>query len=269
MDNIENVFQNTIRTCLNVFQTTIQTVSQVITTGDGALKELDTALRGGGGAPSESSEQAFSGVLSQVQELLADARDKGNVADDSVTQKARNVLSSINRVEPAWRPGPMSMSTTTDFFRMTMRDLRGSTALISLATGRGNIDDVMYLGKWAEDINDRIKPPEKEKTKPVRVKKTEPKALASVELAPVEAPKRLAPVTKPKAKKKKAKQDPVKFARAVAEEMNDDQVKTWAQEFADGQITEQKFVEKLTKYAAQQEGRFNMDDIYDRAAKRG
>lgn len=257
----DELFQDVVRRGLTVFQTTISSVTDVIQTGDGALKDLDTALRGRGTAPSETTEQAFTEVLTLMQGTLAEARDKG-MESLTVVQKSREVLAKINQVEPAWRPGPLTMKTANDMFRMAMRDLRGSDALIRLATGRGESSDLEALTKWADDINARLGKTTETPETPL------PKSQKS---PPVVAPRRSrkkaaeSPVS-PSPTYVKPQPDEIRFAKAVAEELGDLKVKAWAKEFADGKITEAQWQSRLTSHAAAD--RESLDDIYERALQR-
>lgn len=246
----DDLFQNMVRRGLTVFQTTIEEVSQVISAGDSALKDLDGALQGRQLAPSETTEQVFTGMLTLMQEMLAEARDKGDVSAGPVIQKAREVLTRINRVEPAWRPGPVSIKTTTDYFRMAMRDLRGSDSLVRLATGQGQPGDLDQLTSWANNINERLGKTAEPESKP-RLKSQ--KQLAA---------------PKPSARKKKSAitTPEIVFAQAVAEELGDKEVNGWAKEFAGGKITEKQWISRLTTHVAA--GRDTLDDIFARAEQR-
>jgi len=58
----------------------------------------------------------------------------------------------------------------------------------------------------------------------------------------------------------------VSFALAVAEEYGDPKVKGWAQELADGKISEKQWVSRLTSHAAAT--RKNLDDVMTRVEQR-
>ena len=149
----------------------------------------------------------------------------------------------------------MSVKTSNDYFRMAMRDLRGSDSLIRLATGTARPDDLQQLTQWADDINSRLG-----RTK---VTETVSKTKESIEVEVTSAP---AKSRAKRGKKAKPLEGDIAFARAVSEELADDKVKAWAEDFASGNISEAQWINRLTTHAAAT--RETLDDIYERAHKR-
>jgi len=150
----------------------------------------------------------------------------------------------------------MSERTASDSFRLALRDLRGSNSLVRLAQGRGTVEDLNGLAGWADDLKTRI---------------DSMKSPASSQKVQASSPSE---TTRPKAKKTKKDTTPkttpnpdeVRFAHAVAEEYGDNKVKGWAKEYADGKISEQQWVSRLTTHAAGE--RESLDEILERANQR-
>lgn len=259
----DELFAEVVQRGLTIFKATIEGVSQVIRTGDGTIRELDDALTGSRPRYGETPQESFMTVLDMLHGTVQDAREKDSATAASVVQKAREILARINAVEPAWRPGPLGTKTPADVFRTALRDLRASNSMIRMAQGAGSLDDLKGLSDWADDVNDRI-----EQMKPSL---TAPRATTSPEKAEVPSAE-----AAPKAKGKRAKKDTtpktvpqpeeVAFANAVAEEFGDKEVKGWAQEFADGKISESQWINRLTTHAAAT--RDSLDDVLARAEQR-
>ncbi len=260
MNRPDDMFQDLVRRGLSVFQNTLHGVTQAITTGDGALRELDQALIGTRVvAPGEDTQKSMMEVLNLLQESLAAARDQESVQAPQVVQKAREVLARINQAEPSWRPGPVSITNANDMFRMAMRDLRGTDALMKVATGRGELEDVEILTKWATKLTNAMQPVEKAKETPGPTR---------VSVARTRKPHQEPEIVEPAKKKAKIKKkSPEKFALAIAEEIGDGQVQIWAREFSEGKLTEQQWLEKFTNYAAEKYSEADVEAIYDRAAR--
>jgi hypothetical protein len=258
----EEVFADVVERSIETFKNAIEGVSQLIRNGESTIRELDDALTGGRPRFGETPQETFAAVLDMLHGTLEDAREKQSTEAASVVQKAREILNRINQVEPAWRPGPMGMTTASDVFRAALRDLRASNSLIRLAQGAGTLDDLKSLSVWADDLKGRLD----------NVTKKAEEVLSAPATAAQESPAAPPAKAKPKRTKKntkpKGKPDPdaVKFALAVAEEYGDNRVKTWAQEFADGKISEAQWQSRLTNHAAAV--RDNLDDVLDRAVER-
>ena len=158
---------------------------------------------------------------------------------------------------------PSAINSPSDVFRMALRDLRASNSLIRLAQGTGEVADLEQLGTWADDLTKRLNTVQEATGK----KRTPPARRAAVTEG--SEPKQLAPAKKTKKdttpKNKPADVD-VAFAKAVAEEYNDDQVRGWAKDFASGKISEQQWISRLTTHAASTKD--TLDDIFDRAGQR-
>jgi hypothetical protein len=266
----DEMFRDATQNAVDVLKTAIEgaksaigEVSDIIKTGDNTLRDLDDALTGGRPRFGEMPQETFMNVLEMLHGTLEDAREKQSATSTTVVQKARSILNRINDVEPPWRQPPMGMNTVSDVFRAALRDLRGSQSLIKLAQGQGSLDDLKGLSEWADDLKGRLS-------------KVEGAAESMVSPAQGEAPKAkpAAEKTKPKAKrakkdttpKKKGDPKAVAFAQAVAEEYGDDKVKGWAQDFAEGKISESQWVSRLTSHAAA--SRNDIDDVVARAEAR-
>jgi hypothetical protein len=238
------------------FKTAISGVLDIVRSGDETIREMDDALTGGRARPGETPQETFSNILELLEAAVAEARDKGSAGAPSVAQRAREILTRINQVEPAWRSAPTTITRPSDIFRSALRDLRASGSLIKLAQGAGTLEDLEGISKWADDLNNRIEM--------IKAPRPVPRAPAAEEGAPQKtAPKRQKKDTTPKQKPADAD---VVFALAVAEEYNDPKVKQWAQEFASGRISEAQWQSRLTNHAAAE--RDNLDDVFERALAR-
>ena len=226
----------------------------------------------------ELAEQSYLEILALVQAATQEAKEHGSATAPVVVQRAREILGRVTRAEPAWRPGPSMIRTLNDVFRIALRDLRASQSLLKLAGGQGGLDDLESLTKWADEFSERIDKTQKVMAQPKRPREQPAPATTSAEATTQEAetppPLPLAP-TKPKAKRKKRDTTPktkgnpedIAFALAVAEEMGDTKVKDWAQQFADGKISEKQWISRLTNHAAA--GRDTLDDVFARAGRGG
>ena len=264
----EEVLANVVRTGLETFKSAIEGVTSIIRTGDGALRDLDGALTGAPPSVAATPEEAFLEVVALMQGALQEAKEHGAATTPAVTQRAREILSRVTRQEPAWRPGPSIIKTANDVFRSALRDLRASQELFKLAQGTGSLDDLENLSKWAGDVSGRLDKLQIVIAQP-KPSAVQPAPTAASPEAP-EAPP--LPATPPQPKKAKRKTTPKKkgnpeaiaFAQAVAEELGNNKVKGWAQEFADGKISESQWINRLTTHASAT--RDNLDDVFNRAA---
>ena len=255
---------------LETLQSLLGGVTDVIRAGDSTVKELDGALTGRPSAGPSTPEQSFLEVVALMQGAVEEARETGSATSASVVQRAREVLGRATRDEPSWRPGPSLVRTANDVFRTALRDLRASQNLLKLAQGNGSLNDLEQLSGWAEEVTDRLRS--------VQAMVKEPKpGIAAAEATPVAEvnPAPAAPAPAPAAKtprkrnttpKAKGSPEEIAFAQAVAEELGDTKVKGWAQEFADGKISEKQWVSRLTGSAAAK--RDSLDDVFDRAQAR-
>lgn len=259
----EEIFSEVISRGLETLKTTIDGVTQALRTGDEAIRDLDDALTGSRPKFGETPQETFVNILDMLHGTLEDAKEKGSAAAEPVVQHAREILTRINAAEPGWRPAPVGVHSSADVFRMALRDLRGSNAIIRLAQGRGSLDDLQGLSAWADDVKDRI---DQLKAPAAPQAATEP----SQEKAPKAPAKKSKKDTTPKVAPDQAA---VRYAQAIAEEytlqgrmVGDDKVKGWAKEFADGKISEEQWISRLTTHAAA--GKDNIDDILERATQR-
>lgn len=269
-DSPEKVLAEVVRTGMETFKSVIEGVTAVIRTGDYTIRDLDGALTGAPTPESSNPEQSFLEVIALMQAAMEEAKSKGTANNPGVVQRSREILGKVTRAEPAWRPAPAMIRTINDVIRMSLRDLRGSQYLLRLAQGIGTLDDLDSLTKWADDLSDRVG-----KTREV-IAQPKPSITPSEPVTEPQEPV-LVPVSvsKPKAKtkkkrdttpKKKANPEDIAFAQAVAEEMGDTKVKDWAEQFADGKISEKQWVSRLTNHASAT--RESLDDVFARATER-
>jgi len=152
----DEMLNDMLRRGIDVFKGAIQGVTEVLRTGDDAIKEMDDAVRGKPMAPGETPEDTFINVLALMKGAMEEARETGSATAPAVVQRARETLSRVTSMEPSWRTGPSIGKTATDMFRLVLRDLRGSESLVKLATGRGEINDLEKLIDWADDVGNRL-----------------------------------------------------------------------------------------------------------------
>jgi len=269
-DRPDKVLADIVRSGIETFKSTIEGITAVIRTGDHTIRDLDSALTGGPSPESSNPEQAFLEVTALMQAALEEARSKGTASNPGVVQRSREILGKVTKAEPAWRPAPALIRTVNDIIRMALRDLRGSEYLLRLAQGTGTIDDLESLTKWADELSDRAG-----KTQQV-IAQPKPSVTPSEAISEPQQPVLVpVPVSKPKAKakkkrdttpKNKANPEDIAFAQAVAEEMGDNKVKEWAQDFANGKISEKQWISRLTNHAAATKE--TLDDVFARATER-
>jgi len=269
-DGPDKVLADVVRTGIETFKSVIEGVTSVIRTGDGSLRDLDSALTGGPAPESGNPEQSFLEVVALMQAALEEARQKGSANNPAVVQRARDILGKVTKAEPAWRPAPAMMRNVNDIIRMSLRDLRGSQHLLQLAQGTGTLEDLDSLTKWADEISDRVGKTQQVIAQPkpslTPVEATSEPQEPLLVPAPVEKPKSKAKKKRDTTPKKKANPEDIAFAQAVAEEMGDNKVKGWAQDFAGGKISEKQWISRLTNHAAA--SRETLDDIFARASER-
>lgn len=266
-----------VRTGLDTFKSTVEGVTAVLRTGDSALRDLDGALTGTGPPPGDVSEQALLEVMALIQGAMQEAREHSSTSSPAVVQRAREILNRVSRAEPAWRPGPSIVRTINDVFRVALRDLRASTNLLSLAQGQGSVDDLEALTKWADEVSQRLDMTQRVVAQP-KPTKQQPAPAPAAE-APAPEPQAAAPtppLVAPQPKKTRKKRDTtpktkgnpqdIAFAKAVAEEMGDTKVKQWAQDLADGKISEKQWISRLTNHASANYD--SLDEVFARATQR-
>jgi len=269
-DRPDKVLADIVRTGMETFKSAIEGITAVIRTGDYTIKDLDSALTGGPSPESSNPEQAFLEVVALMQAALEEARSKGSANNPGVVQRSREILGKVTRAEPAWRPAPSMMRGVNDLIRMALRDLRGSEYLLRLAQGIGTLDDLESLTKWADELSDRagktqqvIAQPKPSVTPSEPVLEPQQPVLVPVPMSSTKAKTKKKRDTTPKTK---ANPEDIAFAQAVAEEMGDTKVKGWAQDFADGKISEKQWISRLTNHAAA--GRETLEDVFARATAR-
>jgi len=269
-DGPDKVLADVVRTGIETFKSMIEGVTSVIREGDHTLKDLDSALTGGPSPESGNPEKSFLEVVALMQAAMEEAKQKGSANNPAVVQRAREILGKVTKAEPAWRPAPAMMRTVNDIIRMALRDLRASQNLLQLAQGSGTLDDLDSLTKWADEVTDRVGKTQQVIAQPKPLK-TPVEAVSEPQepvLVPVPAAKKEAKAKKKRSTTPKKKPNPedIAFAQAVAEEMGDTKVKGWAQDFAEGKVSEKQWISRLTTHAAA--GRESLDDVFARATER-
>lgn len=269
-DRPEKVLADIVRTGLETFKSAVEGITAVIRTGDSTIKNLDSALTGGPAPESINPEQSFLEVVALMRSAMEEARSKGTATAPAVIQRSREILGRVTKAEPAWRPGPAIVRTINDVIRMALRDLRGSDHLLKLAQGTGTLEDLESLSTWADELTSRvdktqrvIAQPKPSLTPPEPVSGPQEPVLVPVPLSSTKTKTKKKRDTTPK---KKANPQDIAFAQAVAEEMGDNKVKDWAQQFADGKISEKQWISRLTNHASA--SRESLDDIFARATDR-
>lgn len=266
----DKVLANILRTGIETFKSAVEGITSIIRTGDYTIRDLDSALTGGPAPEASNPEQAFLEVVALMQAALEEARMKGTASNPGVVQRSREILGKVTKAEPAWRPAPISIRGVNDLIRMALRDLRGSEYLLRLAQGTGTLDDLESLTKWADELSDRAGKTQQVVAQPKPAKMpVEPVSEAQEPVlvpVPVETPKKKTRKKRDTTPKKKANPEDIAFAQAVAEEMGDTKVKGWAQDFAEGKISEKQWVSRLTNHAAAT--RESLDDVFARATER-
>ena len=268
-DRPDKVLVDIVRTGLETFKSAVEGITSVIRTGDSTIKDLDSALTGGPAPESSNPEQSFLEVVALMQSAMEEARSKGTATAPAVIQRSREILGRVTKAEPAWRPGPAMIRTINDVIRTALRDLRGSEHLLKLAQGTGTLEDLESLSTWADELTSRvdktqrvIAQPKPSLTPPEPVSEPQESVLVPVPLSSTKTKTKRKRDTTPK---KKANPQDIAFAQAVAEEMGDNKVKGWAQEFADGKISEKQWISRLTNHAAA--SRETLDDVFARATE--
>lgn len=266
----ETALADVVRTGIETFKSVVEGVTSLIRTGESTIRDLDTALTGGPAPESSYPEQSFLEIVALMQATMEEAKTKGTANAPGIVQRAREILNKVNKTEPSWRPAPVAIRTVNDIIRISLRDLRGSENMIRLAQGTGTIEDLENLTKWADEVSERVAKTREVTAEPKPTRAIQEPATATQE--PVLVPVPVAQTKKTTRKKrdttpkKKGNPEDIAFAQAVAEEMKDPKVTDWAQQFADGKISEKQWISRLTNHAAAT--RETLDDVFARAAQR-
>ncbi|MBA7654782.1 hypothetical protein ES703_62675 [subsurface metagenome] len=271
------LLEDVVRTGIETFKSTVEGITEILRTGDSTIKDLDSALTGAPRPQGDASEQAFIEVMALMQGAMQEAREHGSATAGSVVQRAREILGRVSKAEPAWRPGPSIIRTANDMIRVALRDLRASNSLLQLAQGQGSLNDLESLTKWADDFSQRLDLTQKVVAQPkptAQAPAAAPAAEAPATETQAAAPQPAPAATQPKKTRKKRDTTPknkgnpqdIAFAKAVAEELGDLDVKKWAQELADGKISEKQWISRLTNHAAAKYD--NLEDVFARATER-
>jgi len=271
------LLEDVVRTGIETFKSTVEGITEILRTGDSTIRDLDSALTGAPRPQGDASEQAFIEVMALMQGAMQEAREHGSATAGSVVQRAREILGKVGKAEPAWRPGPSMVRSANDMIRVALRDLRASNSLLQLAQGQGSLDDLESLTKWADDFSQRLDLTRAVVAQPkptVQAPAAAPAAEAPAAETPAAAPTPAPAATQPKKTRKKRDTTPknkgnpqdIAFAKAVAEELGDLDVKKWAQELADGKISEKQWISRLTNHAAAKYD--SLEDVFARATER-
>ncbi len=234
----DQTFQEVIQRGVTVFRGLIQGVSEVLRTGDSAIKDLDDAMRGGPTAV-ESADQTFLAILAMLRGAMEEARETGTATGPGVVQRARETLNKVTIAEPSWRPAPAIIRTTTDMCRMALRDLRGSEALVKLATGRGDVNDLETLINWGDDVGKRVGEAQQVVAEPKPTAEPEAKAKPTAKPKPTRA-------KRPAGSKMTEKQAQDTVFRAIAESSGDQEFQREAEEVAAGRMKPDDFAEHVS-----------------------
>ena len=256
---------------LGLFGQGVSAVAQVLKSGDAAVREVDGALTGGTNRPQQSplpnapsEEQVTHQVAALVRLAREEATRSGDPRAPGVMARFREAMRLLFQL-----PLPVADTGLSDIMpspmeaaRMGLRDLRGSMAMVRLANGTGSLADVEEVARFADEVAGRLQ----HGAQAPQGAAGEPTAGH----APAPTVPAKATGTRRRAAKRRRKATPetaaVSFARAVAEEMADAQVKEWAEEFATGKINESTWVSRLTEHAA--ETRESLDDVLARVQAR-
>ncbi len=269
-----------VRGAIETFQTLLGGVTDLIRAGDSTVKDLDSALTGSPSAGPSTPEQSFLEVVALMQAAMVEAGEAGSASAPAVVQRAREILGRVSREEPAWRPAPSVIRTVNDVFRTALRDLRASQDLVKLAQGNGTLDDLEKLSQWADDLTDRLaktqkivaqpkpskEPPVPAASAPGSVESSSSISSSAPEAEPAPAPQARKPRKRSTTPKAKGNPEDIAFAQAVAAELGDTKVNGWAQDLADGKISEKQWITRLTTHAAA--SRDSLEDVFARATER-
>ncbi len=281
-----------IKKGLDIFGRGVESVSAVLRSGDTAFKQVDGALQGNPNpaAPAApqvaaSEEQLANQVTALIREGGRETGATGNPQSSGPVSRFQEALRSLFQLPltGAWQGLGDMLPAPADMLSSGLRDLRGSMALVRLANGTGTLGDVQEVANYADVVVNRVQslhmpvaaPP------PPPVAATPPPA-PPASAAPAASPSaaRTRRKRSPKASKtetsqpartsrsRRKKPDPgeAAFAMAVAEELGDAQVKTWAQEYSDGKMTEAQWMQRHTEHAAATMD--SLDEVYGKAAAR-
>lgn len=258
----------------------VNSIAQILHAGDSAVRQVDGALHG---SPSPvpvpptqaaSEEQVAQQVASLIREGGQEASSSGNPQGPGVVSRFQEALRTLFQLPLSGSlenladmlPSPM------DMLRSGLRDLRGSMALVRLANGMGTLADVQEVANYAEVVANRVQALQAPVVAPAAPPAPPRRPPAAPAAAPTEparrAPRKRTPrgTSQRSSRRKKPDEADAAFAQAVAEELGDDQVKGWAQEYSDGKMTEAQWIKKHTEHAAAT--RDSLDDVYQRAAVR-
>jgi len=260
---------------LGLFGQGVNSIAEILRSGDSAFRQVDGALQGNPSpallAPPQaaaSEEQVAQQVTTLIREGGREASSTGDPQGPAVVNRFQDVLKRLFQLPLTGSFESLAdmLPAPADMLRSGLRDLRGSMALVRLANGMGTLGDVQEVANYAEVVTGRIQSLQMPVTAPAA-----PPAPPAAAASPPASPRRSPSGTSQKrrtSRRKKPDEAEAAFAKAVAEEMGDDQVKGWAQEYSDGKMTEAQWMKKHTEQAAATRDSDSLDDVYQRAAAR-
>lgn len=269
-EEVSKGISDTLRQALGLFGQGVSAVAQVLRSGDAAVREVDSALTGGTPRPpQEPSHGTEEQVARQVAVLLRQGKDEaarsGDPTAPGVMARFREAMRLLFRLPlPAAEAGMSDlMPSPVEAVRTGLRDLRGSMALVRLANGTGSLADVEEVARFAEDLAGRLQQGAQVLSRP----SIEQPAARSAAAAQAPSPAKQARGRGTRGKRQPGNPSAATFAKAMAEEMGDPEVKRWAGELARGRISEDQFIDRWGRKAA--EGNHgNPEELLERVKKR-
>lgn len=258
-----------VRQGLGVVGQGIGSVAEVLRSADSALQQVDAALTGGRApvTPMVSEEHLARRVATVLQQAEQAATTAGLEAP-ATTSRFAEALRLVRTPLPPTPAVADMMPAPHEMVRMALRDLRGSTALMRLASGAGTTDDLEEVGRFATELSDRMgvvqgavgqKLPTGQQGAP-EARPAQPRREGPP--APDRKPRRRSPKTAapPAAERSTG----VLLAQAIGEEMGDARVTKWADQVAQGKITEKQFLSRLERLKSN----VDPDQLFKRARDR-
>ncbi|MDP3063631.1 MAG: hypothetical protein Q8O40_10565 [Chloroflexota bacterium] len=253
-----------VRQGLGFFGQGIGTVAEALRSVDAALQQVDGALTGSRApvTPMVSEEYLARRVATVLQQAEQAAKTAGLAAPATTSRFAEALRLARTPLPPTPAVADM-MPTPPEMVRMALRDLRGSTALMRLASGAGTTDDLEEVGRFATDLSDRMGTVQAATAqqgapaaRPAQPRQEGPPA-------PERKPRRRSPRAAPAAPAGKPSTG-VLLAQAIGEEMGDARVKKWADQVAQGKLTEKQFLSRLERLKSN----VDPDQLFKRARDR-
>lgn len=278
---------NRVRGGLGVLGDGINTIANILQAGDRAVQTVDGALTGRSAAPAPPPSQAMTSEREVVDRVVGLVRQGNQEAHKTSDPKSPGVVAMFSEairtlflfpLQPASGISDLFPSTA-DMVKNGLRDLRGSMALVRVANGMGNFEDVAEVASFAEDLIGRaqqvtlmplqpaapvepavapVAAPVKKTRAPRKTKAKEPPKEEAPAVAEDVLPKKTASKTAaPRQRKKKPSKADATFAKTVAAELGDESIKKAAEEYRKGNLPDDQWVDKLTDKAVEMGVDFN------------